>query len=116
MCSEPDAAPLNVTAVSNTFSSIDVSWKPVPKEKQNGYITKYEVEVRKKVSGEWDYHANISTLNLSVVVQNLTMFVKYGIAVRAYTRKGPGNNSKPIKLMTLETGNAFCKYDNSGST
>ena len=111
MCSEPDAAPENVTAVSKTFSSIDVSWEPVPKAKQNGIITKYEVEVRKEVnvSGVWDYHANISTENLSVVVQNLTMFVKYGIAVRAYTSKGPGNHSDPPKtLMTLETGNTFC--------
>ena len=116
MCSEPDAAPENVTAISNTFSSIDVSWKPVPKEKQNGYITNYEVGVWKVVSGKWKVDHVISTENLNVVVQNLTMFVKYWIAVRAYTRKGPGNNSKPIKLMTLETGNAFCTYDNSGST
>lgn len=110
MCSVPDA-PENVTAVSKTFSSIDVSWKPVPKAKQNGIITKYEVEVWKEVnvSGEWYYHASISTENLSVVVQNLTMFVKYGIAVRAYTSKGPGNHSVPPKtLMTLETGNTFC--------
>lgn len=110
MCSVP-GAPENVIAVSKTFSSIDVSWKPVPKAKQNGIITKYEVEVWKEVnvSGEWYYHASISTENLSVVVQNLTMFVKYGIAVRAYTSKGPGNHSDPPKtLMTLETGNTFC--------
>lgn len=110
MCSVP-GAPENVIAVSETFSSIDVSWKPVPKAKQNGIIIKYEVEVWKEVnvSGEWDYHANISTENLSVVVQNLTMFVKYGIAVRAYTSKGPGNHSDPPEtLMTLETGNTFC--------
>lgn len=108
MCSVP-GAPENVIAVSETFSSIDVSWKPVPKAKQNGIITKYEVEVWKEVSGVRDYHANISTKNFSVVVQNLTMFVKYGIAVRAYTSKGPGNHSDPPKtLMTLETGNTFC--------
>ena len=114
MCSEPDAAPENVTAVSNTFSSIDVSWKPVPMAKQNGNITKYEVAVRKNVSGGWKNHTNIFTKNLSVVVQNLTMLVKYEIAVRAYTRKGPGPFSEPKMLMTLETGNAFGKYHNSG--
>ena len=115
MCSVP-GAPENVTAVSKTFSSIDVSWEPVPKAKQNGNITKYEVEVWKEVSGVRDYHANISTENLSVVVQNLTMFVKYGIAVRAYTRKGPGPLSNTTSLMTLETGKAFMKYHNNGST
>ena len=110
MCSEPDAPPENVTAVSKTFSSIDVSWEPVPEAKQNGNITEYEVEVWKNVSGVRENQTIVPTENVSVVVQNLTMFVEYWIAVRAYTRKGPGPYSKPpVTLMTLETGNAFRK-------
>ena len=110
MCSEPDAAPENVTAVSKTFSSIDVSWEPVPKAKQNGNITKYEVDVWKNVSGVRENQTIVRTENVSVVVQNLTMLVEYWIAVRAHTRKGPGPYSKPpVKRMTLETGNAFRK-------
>ena len=106
----PEAAPQNVTAVSNTFSSIEVSWEPVPEAKQNGNITEYEVSVWTIVGGQWKSKLNIFTGNLKAVIQNLTMLVKYRIAVRAYTRKGPGNYSHPPEtLMTLETGNAFRK-------
>jgi len=106
----PEAAPENVTAVSRTFSSINVSWKPVPKARQNGIITRYEVNVsRKEDSGKWENQTNVFTKNLSAVIQNLTMFVMYRIEVRASTRKGPGNYSLPKMLMTLETGNASRK-------
>lgn len=108
VCLEPDAAPENVSAVSTTFSSINVSWEPVPKAEQNGIITEYEVNVS-KVSGGLESQTNIFTKNLSAVIQNLTMLVMYRIEVRAHTRKGPGEYSPPKKLMTLETGNAFRK-------
>lgn len=108
MCLVPDVGPEIVKAESTTFSSINVDWKIIPKEKRNGHITKYEVDVSREVSGMWENQTNNFTENLNATIQNLTMLVKYRIRVRAYTCKGPGPYSNQSKmLMTLETGNAF---------
>lgn len=110
----PDVGPVIVRANSTTFSSINVYWKIIPKEKRNGHITMYEVDVSKEVSGTWEtqltknFTKNLTAVIHNAVIQNLTMFVKYRIRVRAYTCKGPGPYSSQSKmLMTLETGNAF---------
>lgn len=124
MCSVPDVGPVIVRAESTTFSSINVDWKIIPKEERNGHITMYEVDVLQQVGGTWETQlTNNFTKNLTAeiqnaVIQNLTMFVKYRIRVRAYTCKGPGPYSNQSKmLMTLETGNAFRpdKIHNNGS-
>lgn len=124
VCSVPDVGPVIVRAESTTFSSINVDWKIIPKEERNGHITMYEVDVLQQVGGTWETQlTNNFTKNLTAeiqnaVIQNLTMFVKYRIRVRAYTCKGPGPYSNQSKmLMTLETGNAFRpdKIHNNGS-
>lgn len=107
--SGPKAPPDNVTAVSNTFSTISVSWEPVPEEKRDGKIIIYEVKVMKNVNGSWEIQTRSFTPNRTAVIQNLTMFVTYSVQVRAGTRIGLGNYSDPIYLMTLETGTAFKK-------
>ena len=99
--SEPGVAPKNVTAVSNTFSSIHVSWDPVPLEQRHGIITEYEVIL-------YGLSGLTSTENLTVEIPDLEMFVEYRMSVRAYTRKGPSPYSYPqVKRMTLETGTAL---------
>lgn len=102
--SEPGAAPQNVIAVSNTFSSIHVSWDPVPEKQRNGIIIRYEVDV---YGYENRYQNVTSTENLTAEIPGLEMFVRYRIYVKAYTRVGPSKNSYPKRLKTLETGTAL---------
>lgn len=97
--------PVNLTAESKTFSSIHVFWKPVPEKLWFGKIIKYQVMVRQP-----PYNVslvNYTTNELEANISNLEMFVKYGVAVRAFTRIGPGDESEPIYLTTRETGTIF---------
>ena len=97
--SAPKAPPHNVKAVSETFSSIKVSWEPVPEEDQDGIIIQYQVEIEK-----WE-NGNVNTSNRTIQVTGLEMFVEYRVRVRAFTRIGPGPFSDPrIHITTKETG------------
>ncbi|KAJ7378569.1 hypothetical protein OS493_022557 [Desmophyllum pertusum] len=91
---KPGAAPQNVIAVSNTFSSIHVSWDPVPEKQRHGIIIRYEVDV---YGYENRYQNVTSTENHTAEIRGLEMFVLYRIYVRAYTRVGYGKNSYPTK-------------------
>ena len=112
--SEPGPAPQNVTAVSKTFSSIHVSWDPVPEDKRHGIITKYHVHVLRMkdpalpTPKPQPTPKHIYTENHTTEIRDLEMFVLYRIDVRAYTRIGYGDYSDPpIMLKTLETGTAL---------
>ena len=92
-----------MTAVSETFSSIHVSWEPVPEEARNGIIIQYQVEIWKWQYGD-HYHNNFNTSNLTIQITGLEMLVVYGITVRAFTRIGPGPENDGIHITTKETG------------
>ena len=102
----PSSPPANVSAVTNS-TTIMVSWDEVPPLDQNGVITVYEVmytplETFNGMIGS-DVR-NVSSSNLSVVLEELEEFVNYTVVVRAFTRIGASNFSTFIVVQTLEDG------------
>ena len=101
----PQGAPVNVTALPETTSSMRVSWKPVPKEKRNGTITQYNVTVANKSSGEVLRSVNVTAGNLSVEIDDLEMYATYSFQVQALTKEGAGPLSlPPVNGTTKQTG------------
>lgn len=102
----PKGAPVNVTAVPETNSSIRVSWKPVPVEERHGIITQYNVTVKDKTSSkEVLQNVTVSEASVTVVIDNLEMYVTYLIQVQAFTKEGAGPFSEPpVNGTTNQTG------------
>ena len=91
--------------MSETFSSIQVSWEPVPEQHRYGIITKYEVDVAELHNASFDIYFNVSTEKLTAEIPYLEMFVEYSVRVRAFTRIDAGPFSYPsINITTIETG------------
>ena len=97
----PKEAPQNVSAVSETFDSIKVTWRPVPEEKIDGIIILYQVIVSSDSPLD-KFHSNTS--NLTIEIHGLEMFKMYKVKVQAFTRIGPGPFSDPTELETKEEG------------
>lgn len=95
----PKEAPQNVSAVSETFYSIKVTWRPVPEEKRDGIIILYEVNI-----ADGSLNKSNTTSNLTMKIQGLEMFKMYSVRVRAFTRIGPGPFSNSRRLETKEEG------------
>ena len=96
----PKEAPQNVSAVSETFDSIKVTWRPVPEEKRDGIIILYQV----KVSSDSHLDKFHNTSNLTIEIHGLEMLKMYTVVVQAFTRIGPGRFSDPRELETKEEG------------
>ena len=96
---EPKEAPQNVSAVSETFDSINVTWREVPEEKRDGIIILYEVNIT-----HGSFSKSNKTSDLTIEIQGLEMFKMYWVTVRAFTRIGPGPFSNSTKLKTKEEG------------
>ena len=96
---EPKEAPQNVSAVSETFDSINVTWRKVPEEKRDGIIILYEVNIT-----DGSFSKSNKTRDLTIEIQGLEMFKMYSVTVRAFTTIGPGPFSNSTKLKTKEEG------------
>ena len=96
---EPKEAPQNVSASSETFDSINVTWREVPEEKRDGIIILYEVNIT-----DGSFSKSNKTSNLTIEIQGLEMFKMYSVTVGAFTRIGPGPFSDPTELETKEEG------------
>ena len=97
----PKEAPQNVSAVSETFDSINVTWREVPEEKRDGIIILYQVMVFSNSS--YKFH-NTTESNRAIKIHGLEMFKMYEVEVRAFTRIGPGPFSDSRELKTKEEG------------
>ena len=98
---EPKEAPQNVSAVSETFDSINVTWREVPEDKRDGIIILYQVMVFSNSS--YKFH-NTTESNRAIKIHGLEMFKMYEVEVRAFTRIGPGRFSDSRELKTKEEG------------
>ena len=78
----------------------------MPIEERNGTIIQYKVEVRNKSSQEVSQNVNVSAENVSVVINNLKMYVTYFFQVQAFTNEGAGPFSEPVNGTTNQTGKA----------
>ena len=101
----PINSPQNVTAMSLSSTSINVTWEEVPPIDRNGMITMYEVlyepvETFGQLSSDTGY-----TTDLFILLDELHPFVNYSISVRAYTSVGSG----PYSDVVVEATQEACK-------
>lgn len=94
--SEPTSHPENFTAISLSFNSINVSWKPVPEEHRRGIIIGYQVKVQGNNGSRF---LSFPGSENSGIIGNLEMFVNYKLCLFALTRIGGG----PCANRTLQT-------------
>ena len=79
-----------------------VEWDKVPETKRNGIITEYTIGL---FNGSLSLR-NITLYgedNLTVVIENLEMFVTYKVRALASTTAGSGDFSSPVNATTYQT-------------
>ncbi|CAH3127740.1 unnamed protein product [Porites lobata] len=97
--SVPSKPPSNVKAVSNTPSSITVSWDQIPGNGQNGVIQGYVVFYRDQSSSLWT-ESDVK-LNSSLELTNLVTGKHYTVCVAGYTKVGRGVKSPQIQNIVV---------------
>ncbi|XP_062594902.1 receptor-type tyrosine-protein phosphatase F-like isoform X2 [Saccostrea cucullata] len=102
----PSAAPQAVSGMPYKDSrSIKVTWKPPPKDQQNGEIRGYKIFYVKYDPSQTDQDATSSSVgaeNQEIVLGKLEIFTEYKIWVLAFTSVGDGPSSPPIRVWTNE--------------
>lgn len=93
----PSAPPQKLTARSLvTTNSIPVTWQPIPIEHTNGFIIGYTFSYwlisigREKIDKPMVHVRRLTGQTLSLELNNLEMFAKYGIEIFGFTKKGNG--------------------------
>ena len=79
-----------------------VKWDKVPETKRNGIITEYTIGL---FNGSLSLR-NITLYgedNLTVVIEDLDMFVTYKVRALASTTAGSGDFSSPVDAITNQT-------------
>lgn len=102
----PSAAPQAVSGMPYKDSrSIKVTWKPPPKDQQNGEIQGYKIFYVKNEKSQTDQDAkSVSVEAEEIVLGELEIFTEYKIWVIAFTTVGDGPRSQPIRVWTNEDG------------
>lgn len=102
----PSQSPVNVQAMNKTSpTKIEVQWKPIPDEFYvhgilRGYRVLYKAIATAEETPEEESETNIVTVSsssLSAVLENLDAYTRYEIEVLAFTIKGDGVKSEPIR-------------------
>ena len=101
--SAPASPPTDVSAISNSSTSIQVTWSEVPAIDQNGVITHYEVEYN-QTTFDVDTTQTVNATTTSALLTRLHEYVTYTIRVRAYTEVGAGPYSAAVTERTQEDG------------
>jgi len=96
--SDPSGPPQNVSAITNSSSSIILYWLPPRADQQNGEIRSYTIKMR---GDDLLYTMNNST---TLPVTGLQAYTNYTFFVRAVNDKGVGPYSSPIINRTFEAG------------
>ena len=104
--SVPSKPPSNVKAVSNTPSSITISWDPIPTNGQNGIIQGYVVFYRDQSSSSWA-ESDVK-LDYSLELTNLVTGKPYTVCVAGYTKVGRGVKSPQIRNIVV--GGKFISF------
>ena len=100
----PALPPAEITAHTESSTSIMLSWNPVPPGHENGVVLGYKIlyvdqdETQPKLNSTVE--ANVSSFE----VTGLMTFTNYCIQVLAFTRKGDGNMSDCLITLTGEDG------------
>ncbi|NXF90943.1 PTPRD phosphatase, partial [Eubucco bourcierii] len=104
MQSKPSAPPQDISCTSPSSTSILVSWKPPPVEKQNGIITKYSIKYIGIDGEDVKPHEilGISSDSTQYLLEQLEKWTEYRISVTAHTDVGPGPESLAVLIRTDE--------------
>ena len=103
----PKSAPIDLTAMASSPTSIAVMWGEVLPRDQNRVITTYEVvyTALETFGGVAETNAvNVSGSNMSVDLTGLHEYVNYTISVRAFTDVGAGPYTDTVTELTHEAG------------
>lgn len=103
---EPSAPPQDISCTSPSSTSILVSWKPPPVEKQNGIITGYSIKYIGIDGEDVKPHEilGISSDSTQYLLEQLEKWTEYRISVTAHTDVGPGPESLAVLIRTDEDG------------
>ncbi|XP_066844478.1 receptor-type tyrosine-protein phosphatase delta isoform X12 [Anser cygnoides] len=104
MQSKPSAPPQDISCTSPSSTSILVSWKPPPVEKQNGNITEYSIKYIGIDGEDVKPHEilGISSDSTQYLLEQLEKWTEYRISVTAHTDVGPGPESLAVLIRTDE--------------
>ncbi|NXP20241.1 PTPRD phosphatase, partial [Scytalopus superciliaris] len=104
MQSKPSAPPQDISCTSPSSTSILVSWKPPPVEKQNGIITEYSIKYIGVDGEDTKPHEilGISSDSTQYLLEQLEKWTEYRISVTAHTDVGPGPESLAVLIRTDE--------------
>ena len=98
----PVNSPQNVTAMSLSSTSINVTWEEVPPIDRNGMITMYEVLYEPLETFGQISSGSGNTTDLFILLDELHPGDNYSISVRAYTSVGNGPYSDVVVEATQE--------------
>ena len=104
--SAPASPPTDVSAISNSSTSIQVIWSEVPAIDQNGIITEYEVEYN-QTTFNVDVNQTVWVNSTSALLTKLHEYVNYTVRVRAYTEVGAGPYSTAVTERTQQDSEYF---------
>ena len=101
----PSQSPINVRAFNKTSpTQITVQWNPIPdKFYVHGILRGYKVlysaiaVANEKLEELETYELTVGPSTLIAVLENLTAFTRYEVRVLAFTVKGDGVKSTPIR-------------------
>ena len=103
------SAPLNVTVLNKTSTSLLITW--LPPTAPNGVVTSYEVYYRGVFSESLVPASFYQPLSITVYAPSTSLLLEgvfpysnYTISVRAFTNAGPGEYSERIEDRTEEDG------------
>lgn len=92
--------PRNVSFTALTSTSFTVTW--LPPASPNGIIDNYTLQYTDTTTGMMVVEMGITTE--SQVLEGLSPARRYRVVVSALTDKGPGPESEPLVVTTLEDG------------
>ena len=106
---------MNVTAQNVSSTGINVTWQPIEENVQYGIILGYRIRYKKEASAAASSRRKRRSIeipetellggnNLTWILEGLEKFTNYCVQVWGFNRKGDGNTSDSICVMTDEDG------------
>ena len=84
-------------------TTANLSWTPVPRDKHNGVITGYRIQVM-GADSTLIKEISVDKYSTTAEVSSLTPFTSYNFSISAETKAGPGPPSTSISSKTPEAG------------
>lgn len=123
----PSGAPLNITAIAQSSSSILISWQPPQILEQNGIVSSYDVEINTTDPSikprKYRFPANTTNITVTgnpkcalhndliafytynhLIAAGLEKYTDFQVFVAAGTSLGYGPFSKSVSVKTFEDG------------